>query len=634
MKLTKVKIEYYKSIVDSTIDFSHSDNITSFIGQNESGKSSILEGLRDFYQGKFNKDSFPYELKKNENIKQSVCCTFEFDQSDIKDEILKKISDFAGEKIYGEPIKIRESILNTSSHISITFDGKYYEFDANFVNLFSNSLEWVTTKETEIVTENIENKEPESTEGIEETLPAQKEPPSWDMLHHDLSVFFVQNIIPEIIFFEGGKCDMLPDFLTVEDLVEKKGDGWIAVDRLEKCLQELKNNPDFSFPKLAEEESIIRQSNINSSVGKITADFKEDFSQKIHGIEEDSLSIVFNIEKRAIDDAAEVKDYRDHIDFAVKTKPGRGLPVRMRSQGMIWFLSFWLALKSLREKKSIILVDEPDKNLHINAQKDLLSIFEKITRKFSHQVIYATHAPSLVPLDVIYRIYLVFNDKDKGTLCENILKTQIGNSKNKQEAISLVNYAIGCEVPHQNMVFKNKNVILEGTSDLMYFQAMSHILNKTIDYVFIPGVGTKGSKLNPLISICIGYNLKWCVVLDGDEPGIGKFNEIKTSVFADNENGAKEKIINLDNHSIIEDLFTADDIKIIAGGQVSFQLARKPSKKNNLSYIGKDRKNTFAKLFLEKVLNGSIKKENLSKEVIKSFECLFDFIEKSFNYAD
>jgi len=461
-----------------------------------------------------------------------------------------------------------------------------------------------------------------ATEQVEENGSEEPEELNGKLLLPDLPEHFVKEIIPEFIYFEGGECDILPDNIPVDDLVNEKGDGWVAVAWLEQCLQELSGKDEFNFKELVGTEAISRLGQVNQRNAEITADFKKDFSQRIHGIENDELGIIISPDRRKEEGD---EDYKDYLDFAVKTSEGKALPVRMRSKGMIWFLSFWLALKSLKERKSIILVDEPDRSLHINAQKDLLNVFEKISKKFGHQIIYATHAPSLVPLETIYRIFLIFNDKNKGTLCENILKTQIGNSKNKQEAISLVNYAIGCEVPHENIIFKKKNVILEGVSDFMYLQAMATLLDKKIDYALIPGVGAKGSKLNPLVGICIGYNLKWCVVLDGEAVGQNKFKDLCDGIFAGNKQKTEKKVTTLSADNI-EDLFTQVDIELIANGESAFTLGQRPPKKDNVAYIGKKRKNVFAKLFLEKVKTKKIKKDKLSASTVKSFEEIFTFI--------
>ena len=47
MKLNKFRIQNYKSIVDTGICYLNQD-LTIMAGMNESGKSSILEAIRDF----------------------------------------------------------------------------------------------------------------------------------------------------------------------------------------------------------------------------------------------------------------------------------------------------------------------------------------------------------------------------------------------------------------------------------------------------------------------------------------------------------------------------------------------------------------------------------------------------------
>lgn len=54
MNITKLKIKNYKSIKDSgeiTVD----DKIMSFIGQNNAGKSAILDAIKRKFVGFFNK---------------------------------------------------------------------------------------------------------------------------------------------------------------------------------------------------------------------------------------------------------------------------------------------------------------------------------------------------------------------------------------------------------------------------------------------------------------------------------------------------------------------------------------------------------------------------------------------------
>ncbi len=56
MRLAEFYIRNFRSIVDTGWNSLSSDNITSLIGQNESGKTSVLEALYSFYDGTISED--------------------------------------------------------------------------------------------------------------------------------------------------------------------------------------------------------------------------------------------------------------------------------------------------------------------------------------------------------------------------------------------------------------------------------------------------------------------------------------------------------------------------------------------------------------------------------------------------
>ena len=98
MWFKKFKIRNYRSIVDTGWNELASDNVTGLIGQNESGKTSILEALNSFYTGNISDDILRSDLSLPE-----VACSF----SISKDELKKFFSD----KKISE--KIQEIILDT-----------------------------------------------------------------------------------------------------------------------------------------------------------------------------------------------------------------------------------------------------------------------------------------------------------------------------------------------------------------------------------------------------------------------------------------------------------------------------------------------------------------------------------------
>ena len=81
MKLTKFRIYNYKSIIDSGYCNLASD-ITIFVGKNESGKTAILEALRDFDKNvsEFPPNAFP--LDDNGELPRIELC-FQVDLSEI-----------------------------------------------------------------------------------------------------------------------------------------------------------------------------------------------------------------------------------------------------------------------------------------------------------------------------------------------------------------------------------------------------------------------------------------------------------------------------------------------------------------------------------------------------------------------
>src|SRR5512139_589689 len=75
MKINAFQIRNYRSIIDSGRYFLSPDCITALIGQNESGKTSVLEALRSFYEGTITDDILRSDLTFPE-----ITCYFILDE--------------------------------------------------------------------------------------------------------------------------------------------------------------------------------------------------------------------------------------------------------------------------------------------------------------------------------------------------------------------------------------------------------------------------------------------------------------------------------------------------------------------------------------------------------------------------
>jgi len=87
MKISAFQIKNYRSIVDSGKCYLSPDNITSLIGQNESGKTSVLEALKSFYE-----DQITDDVLRSDQTFPDITCTFTFEE----DEKLEQLIDLSG----------------------------------------------------------------------------------------------------------------------------------------------------------------------------------------------------------------------------------------------------------------------------------------------------------------------------------------------------------------------------------------------------------------------------------------------------------------------------------------------------------------------------------------------------------
>ncbi len=102
MKLTAFRIRNFRSIVDTGWQSLSPDNITCLIGQNESGKTSVLEAMKVFYTGIISEDILRSDLSLPE-----VSCRFSIPQG-----WLLEVTDNPGTEL--------KELLSGLTHIELT----------------------------------------------------------------------------------------------------------------------------------------------------------------------------------------------------------------------------------------------------------------------------------------------------------------------------------------------------------------------------------------------------------------------------------------------------------------------------------------------------------------------------------
>ncbi len=124
MKLKAFRIKNFRSIVDTGWCNLSNDNITVLIGQNESGKTSILEALYSFFNGKISEDVLRSDLSM-----PKIICSMDLQEKNIENIInMEKVPEEAADtfrtinsvcisrawdELYNNPVHIEEEKIIT-----------------------------------------------------------------------------------------------------------------------------------------------------------------------------------------------------------------------------------------------------------------------------------------------------------------------------------------------------------------------------------------------------------------------------------------------------------------------------------------------------------------------------------------
>ena len=85
MQLIAFRVQNFRSIVDTGWHQLAHDNITGLIGQNESGKTSILEAIKAFHDGTLIEDMLRSDLSL-----PVVSCKFKFQFAEMDNHLDKR----------------------------------------------------------------------------------------------------------------------------------------------------------------------------------------------------------------------------------------------------------------------------------------------------------------------------------------------------------------------------------------------------------------------------------------------------------------------------------------------------------------------------------------------------------------
>jgi len=613
MKLIKFRIQNYKSIKDTGWCWLASD-LTTLAGKNESGKSAVLEALRDF---DINVDKIPDEalpLEDNEEPLIEIC--FEVTKSTL-DEIAQKMGVTIGKEV-------RDYIAQSGLTISKYYDGSYIIEDE-----INEALDIQVNKVNQQHIVKIE-KEIEELSKIEQLANVMK-PTFVGSVDLDKQAVtqYIQQIQAQVESITTDEEKMqIAD--KIEELKEKNNaleEAKVSQIFFDEIIQYTPNFIFFSdFLDILPFELTFAEAKNN----KIVQDFA-----KVSGLDLDEIIQTTDSQRRrnilskhSATISGDFLSYWKQNKLDLVAEPdGENLRLgvkelgktmlfkpEQRSKGLQWFLSFYLRLNAEQDEINVILIDEPGLYLHAKAQKDVLKVLERTSQE--SQVIFSTHSPYLIDAKRLDRIRLILKDEKDGTEIENKIHKEADI-----ETLTPIITAIGLDISHSFSIVGKKNVLLEGISDYYFMQALRKYI-KSNEENLIPCVGAP--KIPQIISLLIGWDLEFLTVLDNDTEGKRIAKELSKKLLVEDN-----KIIFIaekDGFSI-EDLFTHEDFN-------DFVLIENKNNDTNLLNSKFIKNKKFDKVLLSKKFFEKVEENQteikLSQDTINAFKQVFNKISNGF----
>ena len=200
-----------------------------------------------------------------------------------------------------------------------------------------------------------------------------------------------------------------------------------------------------------------------------------------------------------------------------------------RSLGFRWFFSFLLftAFKQAKHRQTIFIFDEPAANLHAKAQAELLTSFSKIASD-GNRVIYSTHSHHMINPRWLSGAYIVENaaiDYDvqdsfelsakptniRATSYREFVSSYPGRSSYFQPVIEKLEYV------SPEVLGVAPYLLVEGISDYHALSLAARLSSKELSFRLMPGVGS--GSCGPLVSQLIGRGERFAILLDDDKAG-------------------------------------------------------------------------------------------------------------------
>ncbi len=215
-----------------------------------------------------------------------------------------------------------------------------------------------------------------------------------------------------------------------------------------------------------------------------------------------------------------------------------GFPVRLhrRSTGFRWYVSFAWKFTHASDgefEDCILLLEEPGVHLHYSGQRDLLKVFDNLSK--DNTILYTTHLASMVDQSTPERVRIVESAGNHLAITHGVVSKQ-------RAPMAVIESALGLTSDLSGMLGNRKVLIVEGGTDALILNKLSGLLAAggkvgLSDQVYMWPAQTS-TKAPMYAAFAIGQRWDAAVLLDTDEAGIiasKKISEMNMKAVAEDD---------------------------------------------------------------------------------------------------
>lgn len=546
MYVHSVKLVNYKSIGDyDEAEVIIEPRVTAIIGKNESGKSNILDGLSRIKLNARNPDAF------SSSIVNRIGSTGKENYYSI---LLKPDADDMAFGIDGES---QVTILNGACVATGGVMSCFLSYVYPHIGEISNILGPVTANPMQLKDQDLTNYRTyygELLNTAEMDIPRRTQAFAFlviraNKVSEDKRTAFEKALLTAQEKWTEVVC-RLPTFFYRK--TDKHLKASYRHDDVEKELRSPTSYPDSMLSDLVKllgvshaDFVLAAKPGISSTQNTVRNRIKRYIELKIDG----PFSQFYHTESVYL----EIDFNNGSVMFQIRTGDGESLSISERSNGLRWYLETFIDSQAngVAQSNVVYLLDEPGTSLHVNAQKELLSLFSHLAEK-GNQVVYTTHSPYMLDTanDGIHRIRAVTKDIQGYT---RIYKTAYDSRISPDcthDTLAPVISALGMNLNDTFGPAKDKiNIVTEGTSDYIYMCMMAKVLGIDPEkYAIIPSQGA--SNCVNICAILHGWGCRYIAVFDFDRGGVESGAEVMR----------KQLIYDLNRHYCFMKPVTQEDI--------------------------------------------------------------------------